>query len=104
MSLYSRTIYAYFPADFEALSFPREALVLKHVARLREIVRLLKFFGLNPYFEASNLRTFAEVFLEKVSLPKFLKTIACDSLSLISFNVIPAIKHTATYFAACREF
>ena len=101
MSLYSQTIYAYFLADFEALSFTREALVLKHVARLREIVRLLKFFGLNPYFEASNLRTFAEVFLEKVSLPKFLITIACDSLTLIFFNIIPAIKHTATYFAAC---
>ena len=30
------------------------------------------------YFEASNLTTCAEVFLEKVSLPKFLMTIACD--------------------------
>ena len=47
-----------------------------------------------------HLRTFAEVFLEKVSLPKSLITIACGSLTLIFFNIIPAIRHTATYFAA----
>ena len=52
------------------------------------------------YFEASNLRTFAELFLEEVSLLKFLITIACKSLTLIFFNIIPAIKHAATYFAA----
>ena len=31
-------------------------------------------------------------------------TIACDSLTLIFFNIIPAINHTATYFAALFDF
>ena len=46
----------------------------------------------------------AQVFLEKVSLPMSLITIACDSLTLIFFNIIPAINHTATYFAALYGF
>ena len=53
-----------------------------------------------PCFEASNLRTFVKVFLEKISLPEFLITIVCDSPTLIFFNIIPAFKNTATYIAA----
>ena len=67
--------------------------------------RSVKVFpGWIPYIEVSNLRTFAEVFLENVSLPMSLITIACDSLMLIFFNVMPAINHTATYFAALYGF
>ena len=50
-----------------------------------------------PYFEASNLRTFAIVFLEKVSLPKFLIIISRVSLTRIFFNIIAAIKDTHGY-------
>ena len=46
-----------------------------------------------------NQENVSEVLYEKVSLPKFLITIACHSLMLIFFNIILAIKHTATYFA-----
>ena len=93
--LYNQTIYAYFPVDFDALSspwFPRKALLLKHVA-WGWLSKCENFPGWIPYFEASNLRTFAEVFLRKGSLPKFLITVACDCLTLIFFNIIPAIKH-----------
>ena len=70
---------------------------------LRVIAEVLEFSGLNgwiSYFEASNLRTFTKVFIEKVSLSKFLITIACDILTLIFFNTILAIKDTSVYFAA----
>ena len=36
-------------------------------------------------FEACLLRTFAKVFMDKVSLPKYLITIACVSLTLVLF-------------------
>ena len=51
----------------------------------------------------SILRIFAEGFLEKVSLPKFLITTACESLTLTFFNIMPAISHTATYFSVWRD-
>ena len=51
----------------------------------------------------SILRIFAECFLEKFSLPKFLITTACESFTLTFFNIMPAISHTATYFLVCRD-
>ena len=57
--------------------------------------RIVKSFpGWIPYFEASNLRKFAEVFLEKLNLPEFLIAIASDSLTLIFVNIILAMKHS----------
>ena len=46
--------------------------LLFEACHLRVIAKVLKFSGLNSLLKASNLRTFAKVFLEKVSLPKFL--------------------------------
>ena len=46
--------------------------LLFKACHLRVIAKVLKFSGLNSLLKASNLRTFAKVFLEKVSLPKFL--------------------------------
>ena len=46
--------------------------LLFEACHLRVIAKILKFSGLNSLLKASNLRTFAEVFLEKVSLPEFL--------------------------------
>ena len=90
--------YAKFPRDFY-----REALVLKHVV-WGWLPKCESFPGWIHYFEASNLRTFAKVFLEKVSLPVSLITKGCDSLTLIFFNIWPAINCTAIYFAHCMNF
>ena len=67
---------------------------------LMVIVKVLKFFGLNSLLWSIQFENICQSFLEKLSLTKFLITIACDSLTLIFFNITPAIKETATYFPA----
>lgn len=52
----------------------------------KSLTKLLSFLGWIPYFEASNLITFSKVFLEKVSLPKFLIATPYASLALVVFQ------------------
>ena len=67
---------------------------------LMVIAEVLNFFVLNSLLWSIQFENICQSFLERPILPTFLITIACDSLTLIFFNVTPAIKETATYFPA----
>ena len=81
MSLYNQGMYACFPMDFDALSslwFPPWSSCFE-ACRLRVVSEVSKFAGLNSLLWSIQLENIAKVFLEKVSLPKFLITTACNS-------------------------
>ena len=83
--------------------FLRETVILRN-AIWGWLPKFLNFPSWIPYFEASNLRTYAEAFLEKVSLPKSLIIIQYVCLTLVLLNIITAIKSTAAYFTAWYAF
>ena len=80
--LYNQAIYAYFPVGFDAQSspwFPPWTSYFE-ACHLRVITEVLKFSGLNSLLWSIQFHNICRSLSWKVSLLKFLITIACDSL------------------------